>query len=92
MEVHVDKFGRIVIPKPVRDALGLEAGAGLHLEVVEAATGEREIALRPAQEKPLLVEEDGLLVYTGALQVEDFDVVEHLRRARAERGRSLSGS
>ncbi len=55
MDVSIDKFGRIVIPKPVRDALGLEAGAKLHLETTEGENGEREIALRPEREKPLLV-------------------------------------
>lgn len=87
MEVTVDKFGRIVIPKSVRDLLGLKAGTELHLEVTEHEAGERTIALRPTQEKPLLIDEEGLLVYTGTLQVENVDVVEHLRAAREERAR-----
>lgn len=29
MEVTVDKLGRIVVPKPLRDALGIEPGAKL---------------------------------------------------------------
>jgi len=91
MDVTVDKFGRIVIPKPVRDWLGLKAGTELHLEVTEQATGERAIALRPAEEKPLLVEEDGLLIYSGALLVENFDVVEHLRSSRQDRAVRLAG-
>ncbi len=51
MEVTLDKFGRIVIPKPVRDALGLEAGAKLHLETTERRTGTPEIALRPERKR-----------------------------------------
>jgi len=33
MEVTLDKYGRIVIPKPVRERLGLEAGSTLELGV-----------------------------------------------------------
>ena len=91
MDVSIDKFGRILIPKPIRDWLGLEAGTELQLEVVEDGMGERAIALRASQEKPLLVEEDGLLVYTGSLQQENVDVVEHLRRDRQDRARRQSG-
>lgn len=85
MDVTIDKFGRIVIPKVVRDALGLKAGSELQVEITEEETGERTIALRPGQEKALLIDEDGLLVYTGVLQAPDFDVVEHIRVTREER-------
>ena len=85
MDVTIDKFGRIVIPKVVRDSLGLKAGSELQVEITEEETGERTIALRPGQEKALLIDEDGLLVYTGVLKVQDFDVVEHIRVTRDER-------
>ena len=85
MDVTIDKFGRIVIPKVVRDSLGLKAGSELQVEITEEETGERTIALRPGQEKALLIDEDGLLVYTGVLKVQDFDVVEHIRVTREER-------
>lgn len=91
MDVTIDKFGRIVIPKAIRDWLGLEAGTELQLEVVEQASGERAIALRAAQDKPLLVEEDGLLVYTGSLLVDDFDIVGHLQQGRRDRARGQTG-
>ena len=85
MDVTIDKFGRIVIPKVVRDALGLKAGSELQVEITEEETGERTIVLQPSQEKALLIDEDGLLVYTGVLQARDFDVVEHIRVTREER-------
>lgn len=50
MEVTIDKVGRVVIPKPVRDALGL-AGMKFHLETTEREAGEQEIVLRPEQRK-----------------------------------------
>ncbi|PYY02429.1 MAG: AbrB/MazE/SpoVT family DNA-binding domain-containing protein, partial [Acidobacteria bacterium] len=42
MNIRVDKAGRIVLPKPVRDRLGLKAGASL--EICESADG---LLLRP---------------------------------------------
>lgn len=39
MMVTIDRLGRIVVPKPVRDALGLRAGT--KLELVQEADGFR---------------------------------------------------
>lgn len=60
MEATVDRFGRIVIPKRVREDLGLYAGSVLEIE-------EREdrIVLRVRRDEADLVREDGVLVYTG---------------------------
>jgi AbrB family looped-hinge helix DNA binding protein len=60
MNVRVDKAGRIVLPKPVRDRLGLKAGASL--EVSENADG---LLLRPANSRSSLVKRNGRWVYTG---------------------------
>lgn len=91
MDVTIDKFGRIVIPKSVRDWLGLEAGTELKLEVIEEGSGERAIALRAPHDEPLLVDEQGLLVYTGALAEKGIDIVEHIRENRRERNRQAGG-
>jgi AbrB family looped-hinge helix DNA binding protein len=54
----VDKAGRIVIPKPLRDELGLEPGDPLQLE------GEHDrIVLRPVRESIPIRKEDGVWVY-----------------------------
>lgn len=90
MEVTLDKFGRVLIPKAIREQLGLEAGTELALEIHDTEGGASEIALRPVRPRPVLEEQDGLLVYTGAVQ-DEVDVVEHLRRARNERIRTFAG-
>ncbi len=91
MEVTLDKFGRIVIPKPVRDALGLEAGMKLHLETTESESGDQEIALRPEREQPLFVKKGHFHVYTGELEDENLDIVEFIKKQREKRIRHLAG-
>ena len=82
METTLDKFGRIVIPKRVRDDLGLFPGSVLKIE--ERA---KEIVLKPAPESTPLVLKDGVLVFTGEVEG---DVETILRRDREERSRKLT--
>lgn len=60
MKTTIDRFGRIVIPKRVRDDLGLEAGSVLEIDEID-----ERIVLRVRREEPDLVREQGVLVYTG---------------------------
>jgi len=60
MHVRVDKAGRIVLPKPMRNRLGLKAGA--QLEICEGPDG---VVLKPAARGSSLVKRNGRWVYTG---------------------------
>ena len=60
MEIHVDRFGRVVIPKAVRTHLGLRTGAALEVE-----EREQDILLRPVREEPRLLMKHGVLVCSG---------------------------
>jgi AbrB family looped-hinge helix DNA binding protein len=86
MKLHLDKSGRIVLPKPIRQRLGLRAGA--ELEASESGEG---LLLRPVTERPSLVERDGVLVHTGQpIRALDWD---HLRDdLEQERVRVILGS
>lgn len=57
MRATIDAAGRIVVPKPVRDALGFAPGAELELHAVD---GRLEVALPHAMMR--LEERDGTLV------------------------------
>lgn len=94
MEVSVDKFGRIVIPKAVRDEVGLEAGTKLHVETRDTGRGVREIALRPEREQPLFVRKGKVLVFSGQIggEGEKVDAAESVRRARQQRADRLTNS
>ncbi len=91
MEVKIDDYGRIVIPKAVRDKLGIESGNALKIDVVPEGESGGTITLRPKGREPTLQQKGDLLVHTGELPEEDFDVVEQLRAERQERARRHSG-
>lgn len=78
MEATLDKFGRIVIPKRVREDLGLDPGTVLDIE-----GGEGRIVLSPRRAEPDLVREDGALVFTGEAVGDLEGAVEALRHRRS---------
>jgi len=82
METTLDRFGRIVIPKQVRDDLGLSPGSVLKLE-----ERDEEIVLKPVAERSPLILKDGILVFTGEVEG---DLETALRRDRDERSRRLA--
>ena len=77
METTLDRFGRVVIPKKVREDLGLNPGAVLQIE-----KREQEIFLKPVQEGPHLFDKDGVLVFSG---VANGDIVSKIRQHREKR-------
>jgi AbrB family looped-hinge helix DNA binding protein len=60
MTLKVDKAGRIILPKPVRDRLQLREGSELLLE--ERPDG---LTLRPVEQRSSMIQEDGILVHQG---------------------------
>jgi AbrB family looped-hinge helix DNA binding protein len=83
MSVTIDKLGRIVVPKPLRDRLGLVPGS--ELEVVERPDG---FSLRVASRGPSMVKVDGLWVHQGTTEAgASWDgLLEDLRDGRAKSG------
>jgi AbrB family looped-hinge helix DNA binding protein len=76
MRASMDRSGRVVIPKPVRDRLGLEAGGELEVEVAGDA-----ILLHPLPPASgVLHEKKGILVLRCEVEGE----LDH-RLVRAER-------
>jgi AbrB family looped-hinge helix DNA binding protein len=91
MEVKLDDYGRIVIPKEVRDKLGIESGTSLEIRVEREGEIEGAITLRPKGQEPALQRKGDLLVHSGSLTEEEFDVVEQIRSGRRERARKQAG-
>jgi AbrB family looped-hinge helix DNA binding protein len=84
METTIDRFGRVVIPKRLREEHGLHAGSTLVVE--ESQDG---IVLRPAVEEMPLVHRGGVLVFAGRATADIRNAVRSHREARvAEVGRT----
>ena len=85
MTLKVDKAGRVVLPKPVRDRLGLHAGSDL--EMRETADG---IVLRPADQKPSMIKKGSFWVHTGKIPP-GYDILKAIDEEREERIRKIWG-
>ncbi|HOT29755.1 MAG TPA: AbrB/MazE/SpoVT family DNA-binding domain-containing protein [Candidatus Ozemobacteraceae bacterium] len=79
MEAILDKFGRIVIPKEIRDALGLRPGSSFLIE--EKNQG---ILLKPVEGTPHIKNEHGWLIFTGDLQADISNTINDVRKERFE--------
>jgi AbrB family looped-hinge helix DNA binding protein len=66
MEAVIDQAGRIVLPKFIRDALGLLPGTKVDISPYGAG-----VQIVPAGRTARLVEEDGVLVSSGETPVDD---------------------
>ena len=84
--VDIDKAGRIVLPKPLRDELQLEAGATLEIE----SSGE-ELTLRPVRGQTPLRKKRGVWVYRSGQPLSTEEVEKTLRQVREERHRHVLG-
>ena len=76
----IDKAGRIVIPKPLREELHLEAGDALEMET----TGE-QITLRPVRGTGPLMKEQGVWVFHSGQPLGASTTDEMLRQLREAR-------
>jgi AbrB family looped-hinge helix DNA binding protein len=84
--VTIDKAGRVVIPKGIRDELRLEAGDTLALE----SAGERVI-LRPLHNGTALQKERGVWVFRGGKPLSLDQANQIVRETRESRDRRNSG-
>ena len=69
MKAKIDSVGRILVPKPLREAVGLTPGS-----VVDVSRYGSGLQVSPAGRVARLIEEDGVLVATGETSISDEDV------------------
>jgi AbrB family looped-hinge helix DNA binding protein len=84
MKTKVDRFGRIVVPKEMRDRHGLVPGS--QVEIEDSA---ETIVLRVLSDLPGLVEKQGILIFRGRATG---DLDSAIRSHRNERLRKTGGS
>jgi AbrB family looped-hinge helix DNA binding protein len=80
-ETIVDRFGRIVIPKKIREDFNLEAGTQIRFE-----ESEQGIVLKPVHGEPNLHWKDGVLVFSGSAMG---NLSEALEKHREDRARNI---
>src|SRR5260370_33714598 len=85
--VTIDKAGRVVIPKEIRDELRLEAGDTLAVEF----EGERVI-LRPVRGVAPLQKERGVWVFHGGKSLSLDEANQFVREARERCGPYIPGT
>lgn len=83
MEATIDRFGRIVIPKKIRDDFNLKPGSQIHFEEAE-----KTIVLKPVSGEPTLIEKDGVLVFSGTSAG---NIEKTISEHREERMKSFGG-
>lgn len=77
----IDRAGRLVLPKPVRDELQLAAGDSLELE-----SSDDQIVLRPVRGVATLRKKQGVWVMRTGKPLSAEVVNETIRKIRNERG------
>ena len=82
----LDKAGRIVLPKPVRDEMQLSAG-----DLLEIESSEERIVLRPARGKGHMKKENGVWVFDSGEALSAEMVQRTTRKIRDQRQRKALG-
>ncbi len=85
-KVTLDKAGRVVIPRAIREELELAPGDNLELE-----SEGNQMILRPLVNRPALQKERGIWVYRTGERLRASVAQETLKRVRAQRGRRVLG-
>jgi AbrB family looped-hinge helix DNA binding protein len=84
-KLSMDRAGRVVLPKPIRERLQLEPGESLEIESFED-----HIVLRPVRQHATMRKERGVLVFDTGEPVSASDVRKTIEKVRDERSdRSL---
>jgi AbrB family looped-hinge helix DNA binding protein len=86
MQLTVDRFGRIVLPKAIRDDLGLTAGDRLDVDEQKEC-----VVLRPVRDTGIVRDQEGLLVFSGRAAGDLRAAVAEHRKARVQRASGLRG-
>lgn len=86
MTLKIDKAGRVILPKPMRDRLGLFAGSDLEIE--ETREG---VVLRKPKTGPSLFREGSFLVFGGDVP-SGYDILRSIEAGREEQMRKAWGA
>jgi len=80
MKTTLDRFGRIVVPKEIRDRLGLKPGVEMDID-----DHENEVMMKRIEHETPLELEEGVLVFTGTATGDMMDAVRIHRKERLQK-------
>lgn len=83
MTVTIDRAGRVVLPKAIRERFHLVPGTELELTV-----GSDGVKLATRESQPSLLSTRGVLIHQGSGSA-DIDIVAFINKARESRGTDL---
>lgn len=83
MNITIDKFGRVLIPKEIRDQLGLQQGTSLSVK-----RSDDHLILTPKTEGSPMVRKGRLLVFQA---VPEGDVTQAVKQDRLRRVSKMRG-
>ena len=83
MRITIDKAGRIVVPKSLRERYNIHAGT--ELEIIPDKTGIRIVV---SGNEPSLKTKKGILIHHGGERV-DLDIVSFIQGERHRRGNEI---
>jgi AbrB family looped-hinge helix DNA binding protein len=86
MKITIDRAGRVVIPKQIRERYHMQPGTEIEIET--EADG---ISLKARDEKPSLLRKKGILVHHGSDTV-TLDSAQFINREREYRNNEISDS
>ncbi len=84
--ITIDRAGRVVLPKPVREQLQLEPGEALELESFEDY-----VVLRPVRGDTPLRKKQGIWVFRVGEKLTPSMVEDTMQRVREERAKDVFG-
>lgn len=84
MVITIDKFGRFVLPKQIRENLGLVPGEPVDIEEIND-----QIVLKPLHHKSAVRNKNGVLVFGGVSHENLKNVVQQSRNKRLSKFNSM---
>ena len=85
-KVTLDRAGRVVLPKRLRDELQLSPG-----DILDLTVEGDEVTLRPRRSSTPMRKKDGIWVFSTGKPMASDETTEALRQLRAERDRHNAG-
>ena len=77
MELTLDKFGRILIPKNIREEFGLRPGSSLHFEKTKNG-----FQLKKIDETQSIIKKGQTLVFVGKITGDIEGIIDQVRNER----------